>query len=66
MRNSMLEPPAVSTYQFAVYSGAYKYDLTSKPEQPRALFADRAMATNYAASLWPNTFEIVDLWEPYP
>lgn len=66
MRNPMLAPPVTSNYQFAVYSGAYKLDLTGEPEQPQALFADRDIASSYARAKWPTTHEIVDLWETYP
>lgn len=66
MRNTMLAPPVTSNYQFAVYSGAYKLDLTTEPEQPQALFADRQVAISYAGAKWPSTYEVVDLWESYP
>lgn len=66
MHNPMLAPPVTSNYQFAVYSGAYKFDLTAEPEQPQALFADQEIAKAYASGKWPTTYEVIDLWEPYP
>jgi len=66
MRNPMLAAPVTGNYQFAVYSGAYKLDLTAEPEQPQALFADREIASSYARAKWPTTHEIVDLWEACP
>jgi hypothetical protein len=66
MRNPMLELPLPQAHRFAVYSGAYEWDLTSDPEQPQALFADEAIATAYAQAKWPSTFKVVDLSEFFP
>jgi hypothetical protein len=62
----MLAMPISCAYRFAVYSGSYKLDLTTEPEEPRALFADPEIAKTYAVGMWPTTFEVIDLWEPYP
>lgn len=66
MRHPMLASPISCAYRFAVYSGAYKFDLTAEPEQPQALFADQEIAKAYASGKWPTTYEVIDLWEPYP
>ncbi|SDI56233.1 hypothetical protein [Pseudomonas abietaniphila] len=66
MRHPMLASPTSCAYRFAVYSGAYKFDLTAEPEQPQALFADQEIAKAYASGKWPTTYEVIDLWEPYP
>jgi hypothetical protein len=65
-RNPMLALPLPNAHRFAVYSGSYELDLTTQPEQPQALFADKAIATAYAHAKWPGTFKIVDLSESYP
>lgn len=65
-QNPMLALPEPQAHRFAVYSGSYELDLTSQPEQPQALFADKAIATAYAIAKWPNTFKVVDLSEFYP
>ena len=56
--------PNLSVYRYAVHCCSFKMDLSFAPDHALALFADEAMAKRYGASMWPTTFEVVDLLAP--
>ncbi|WP_339476357.1 hypothetical protein [Pseudomonas fluorescens] len=51
----------LSTYRFAVFCCASKMDLSNGPDPAIALFVDAGMALRYGASMWPTTFEVINL-----
>lgn len=61
MPDRLLAVPDPENYRFAVFCCSYKWDLGSTPDHALALFVDQAMAERYGASMWPNTFQVVDL-----
>ena len=64
MADRLLAAPVPENYRFAVFCCSFKWELGSTPDHALALFVDRAMAERYGASMWPSTFEVVDLQAP--
>ncbi|WP_282389644.1 hypothetical protein [Pseudomonas sp. PS01296] len=64
MAEPRLAVPAPDLYRYAVFCCSSKIELGSTPDHALALFFDRAMAIRYGGSMWPSTYEVVDLLEP--
>ncbi|OZY39364.1 hypothetical protein CJF43_23360 [Pseudomonas fragi] len=61
MANPRLATVEPRAYRWAVHCCSYKWELGTFPDRAVALFADEAMAIRYGGSMWPSTFEVVDL-----
>lgn len=61
MADSWLAPSDLNVYRYAVFCCSSKKDLSFEPDPASALFADAGMASRYGASMWPTTFEVIDL-----
>ena len=64
MADPRLAVPKPDLYRYAVFCCSSKIELGSTPDHALALFFDRAMAIRYGGSMWPSTYEVVDLLEP--
>lgn len=64
MADPRLAVPERDLYRYAVFCCSSKIELGSTPDHALALFFDRAMAIRYGGSMWPSTYEVVDLLEP--
>ncbi|SEI17128.1 hypothetical protein [Pseudomonas asplenii] len=61
MDNQRLAPTNPTDYRYAVHCCSYKLDLGSEPDRAVALFDDSVAAVRFGGSMWPSTFEVIDL-----
>ncbi|MEF9673990.1 hypothetical protein QNM99_25030 [Pseudomonas sp. PCH446] len=61
MSDRRFATPDPANYRYAVFCCSFKVELCNTPDHALALFFDEAMARRYGASMWPSTFEVIDL-----
>lgn len=59
--DSMLLPPILAEYRFALFCCGHLLDLTNEPHPPVALYCDEESARRHGARMWPSTFTVIDL-----
>nr|WP_133772915.1 hypothetical protein [Pseudomonas graminis] len=56
-----LARPDPAAFRYAVYACSSKIDLSTPPDPAIALFDNKGIAESFGRSMWPSTFEVVDL-----
>lgn len=63
MGHSMLLPPSLPEFRYALYPCSHLLGLSDGPAQPIAIYRDQFMANAHGTLMWPSTFIVVDLAE---
>lgn len=61
MNDSRIAPTNPADYRYAVHCCSYKLGLSSGPDHAVALFPQPAGAIRFGASMWPSTFDVIDI-----
>lgn len=61
MADSSIQAPDLAEFRYALYCRSDRFGLSHDPQPPVALFRDKQSARIHGVTMWPSTFQVIDL-----